>query len=153
MCCGQKKKSPGRAEQNVLIDPQQLSANRNVIYFPRNHFNIKKEDGNGTMCMCVCVRGEILVNKLPLTFLFFFLYLFICPTLNPSIFPDYFLFFFSLTTHHTSFPFHSYSIVPFFLCPVLHTFIPHPVLSLSILVLPSSFCPALSLPLCLTTPL
>lgn len=77
MCCEQRGKIPRRAKQNALIDPQQLPANRNVIYFPRNHFNIKRPSEQIGGCVsayvhvCVRVWREILVNKLPFTLLFF----------------------------------------------------------------------------------
>lgn len=62
MRCEQRRKIPRRARQNALIDPQQLPANRNVIYFPRNHFNIKRpsERIGGCVSVHVCegVQGD-----------------------------------------------------------------------------------------------
>ena len=46
---------PWRVERSTLIDPLQLPANRNVIYFPRNHFNIKRAGERMKGCVCVCV--------------------------------------------------------------------------------------------------
>ena len=34
---------PWRSRQSVWIDRQQLPTNRNMIYFPRNDFNMRRE--------------------------------------------------------------------------------------------------------------